>query len=190
MKTKLFLFLLLTGLILSSVNAQDIDITKHAGYIDLEKIKIPEHASSISEISIGPAMLSMFKSFDDENKKSESMSGLLSIRIKSFNLDSSDSKKIEPLIEQIHAQLKRDSWENIIRVKNEDEITTISFKKVGDKPVGFFLVSFSPNDEVTFANIVGEVDLNKLSKLGMGFNDSTFKNLNIDDLDVDADFDE
>ncbi|MEJ2627765.1 MAG: hypothetical protein P8078_04335, partial [bacterium] len=98
MKTKIFAVLLIILFAGMNVYAQEIDITKEPGYIDLEKIKIPDSAGEITDICLGPALLRMFKSFDDDEISSK-MNGLLSIRVKSFELNEEVTKLMDPIID-------------------------------------------------------------------------------------------
>ncbi len=184
MKTKIFTMLLTLLFIWVNVHSQEIDITKHPGYIDLEKIKIPESAGEITDISLGPAMLRMFKSFGDDEKMSGEMNGLLSIRVKSFEINSELTKKIESIINEIQAKLDKEKWEQLIRVKDRDERTIISMKYEKDRPVGLLIMSYKPLREVTFANIVGYIDIEKIARMGLGFSNSMLDSLeDFDDFD-------
>ncbi len=190
MKTKIFAVLLIILFAGMNVNAQEIDITKHPGYIDLEKIKIPDSAGEITDICLGPALLRMFKSFDDDDEVASKINGLLSIRVKSFKLNEEVSKQIEPLIDDIQAKLEKEKWEQLVRVKDRDERTIISMKYEKNKPVGLLIMSYKPNNEVTFANIVGHIDIEEISKLGLGFSNSMLDSLeDIDDMEMDMDED-
>ena len=191
MKTKIFAVLLIILFAGMNVYAQEIDITKHPGYIDLEKIKIPESAGEITDICLGPALLRMFKSFDDDDEVANKINGLLSIRVKSFEINDEVTKQIEPIIDDIQAKLEKEKWEQLVRVKDRDERTIISMKYEKNKPVGLLIMSYKPNDEVTFANIVGHIDIEEISKLGLGFSNSMLDSLeDIDDMEKDMEEDD
>ncbi|MFO7891637.1 MAG: DUF4252 domain-containing protein [bacterium] len=177
MKTKIFTTVLFLLFIFVTVYSQEIDITKHPGYIDLEMIEIPESAGEITDISLGPAMLRMFKSFGDNERGLKNMDGLLSIRVKSFEIDSEVTKKIEPIINNILVKLENDKWEQLVRVKDKDERTVISMRYEKNRPVGLLIMSYKPYREVTFANIVGHIDIGEIARMGMGFSNSTLDSL-------------
>lgn len=184
MKTRIFTMLLTLLFICVNLYSQEVDITKHPGYIDLEMIEIPESAGEITDISLGPALLRMFKSFSDDERSSEKMNGLLSIRVKSFELNSEISKKIELIINDIQKKLENEKWEQLVRVKDRDERTIISMKYEKNRPVGLLIISYKPYDEVTFANIVGHIDIGEISRMGLGFSNSTLDSLkDFDDFD-------
>jgi len=189
MKTKTFTMLLTLLFIWVNVYSQEIDITKHPGYIDLEKINIPESAGEITDISLGPAMLRMFKSFGDDKDISDKMNGLLSIRVKSFEIDRELTEKIEPIINEIQAKLDKEKWEQLVRIKDRNERTIISMKYENDRPMGLLIMSYKPLHEVMFANIVGYIDIEKIARMGLGFSNAMLDSLEDFD-DFDDDFDE
>lgn len=191
MRTKIFtilLILLFTGV---QVFAQEIDVTKQPGYIDLEKIEIPESASEVTDISLGPAMLKMFQSFDEDENVSRKMNGLLSIRVKSFEINEEITQKIDPIINEIQEKLEKEKWEQLVRVKDRDERTIISMKYEKNKPVGLLIMSYKPYDTVTFANIVGNIDIEEIARMGMGFSNSMLDSLeDMDDFEKEMEEDE
>ena len=187
MRTRNMLLVLIgCGLFVTGAVAQDIDITRHPGYVDLEKIEIPEDAGSITDIDLGPALLRLAfwaeEEFDVNEDLTKSLSGLLSVRIKSFDIGYRESEDMRSMMEKLEKRLMKDKWENLVRVRGEDEIMNISLKTVRNKIVGFFMMSLEEGDQVAFANIVASnIDLSSIRKLGMGLGeaglDSLWQNL-------------
>ena len=157
------------------VQAQEIDLEKHPGYVDLSKIRIPEHAGQLTDIDFGPALLriaGMVQIGDEDEDLGKVLSGLLSIRVKSYEVGWEESKRIREVMEKIEEDLTAERWERLVRVKGEENMTNISVKFEDDKIVGFFLMSLESGESVTFANIIGgNIDLNTLGKIGMGLGD-------------------
>lgn len=178
MKNKILFFILIAILaFFISVQAQKIDLKRQPGYVDLEKIKIPNKAGKTTEISLGPALLKIatHAAQNGDKKLTETLSELFSIQVKSFEIDSAEAEKIRPIMDQIEEKLNNEKWQRLIRVKEEDELTNISIKYDKDRAVGLMIMSVAPGREATFINIVGKIDLNKLGNLT--------KNLDIPALD-------
>jgi hypothetical protein len=162
------------------VQAQRMDITKHPGYIDLEDIKIPDSAEEITDIDLGPALLALARlgSEDEDEDISKGLAGILSIRVKSYEIGYDEVEKIRPVMDKLEKKLKEEGWERLVRTRRRDEFTNISMKIVEGKIVGFFLMSVEPGEEVTFANVVGgNIDLESIKNFGMGLNDSALDSL-------------
>lgn len=188
MKTKILTTVFFLLFISITVFAQEVDITKQPGYIDLEMIEIPESAGEIVNISLGPAMLRMFDSFSDDERGSRKKNGLLSIRVKSFELNGENSKKIQSIIDDIQKKLEHDKWEQLVRYKKRDERAIISMKYEKNRPVGLLIINYEPYDEVTFANIVGNINIGEIARMGLGFKGSVLDSLkDFDDFDDDFD---
>ena len=59
--------ILLLGLSVS-LHADEVDIKKLPGYIDIEKIEIPDRAEEVTEVTIGPELLmATFGSLEKED---------------------------------------------------------------------------------------------------------------------------
>lgn len=166
------------------VSAQEVeDLEKHPGYIDLENIRIPKNAGKITDITLGPALLkiaSMFRDSEDETSEmiGKNLSGLLSIRVKSFQVsDSGEMKELEPIIARIQDKLNKDKWEYIVRVKEEDSFTNISVRYDKEKAVGLLLMSWDSHGEATFINVVGGIQLEDLAAMGLGLQGSAMDSL-------------
>lgn len=173
--------LLLLILVFSSgVQAQDVDLKKHPGYIDLDDIEIPEGAVDITDIDLGPALLALARLGRAEADKDleEGLAGILSIRVKSFEIGRGEVREIRPIMERIEKKLRDEKWVSLVRIKSRDEMSNISMKFENDKVVGFLLMSLDSDDEVSFVNIFGSnIDINSIKDIGMGVSDSALDSL-------------
>ncbi len=178
---KVTLFLIAVTLLTAclTLNAQDLDLKKHPGYIDLNEIKIPDHAAEVTDIDLGPALLALLRMADDDDDDfGEGLANLASIRVKSWELEREESARdLLPLMDKIETKLKDDNWVRLIRTKSDYEFTNISMKFENNKIVGFFLMSID-DDEVSFINIIGgNIDLNSIRNIGAGIKDSQLDSL-------------
>jgi hypothetical protein len=161
--------------------AQDTDITSYPGYIDLSEINIPESAGKATEITIGPSLIKMVSQLAEEgdNNIDINLTGCVSIQVKTFDIDSIVSEEIRPAIERIEMKLQKENWKQIIRVKEGNELTNISmlFDEDKNKTLGMLIMCLEPDDEASFINIVGDIDLNKLGNIGKCLDGSTLDSL-------------
>ena len=175
MKTRSWLALaIIFSVLTATVEAQEIDLEKHPGYINLEEIEIPDNAGKVTDINLGPALLKLAQwAENEEDDLTKSLSGILSIRIKSFEIRFRDTEKIRSVIDKIEKKIKSENWMNLIQVKDRDAYTNVSMKLDGEKSVGLLLMSLEPGDVVTFANIVGgDIDLKRIADFGLGLSGS------------------
>ncbi len=150
-----------------TLKAQDPDIKKMPGFVNLEEIEIPGNAGEVTEISLGPPLLRIARTAHSNGDKhlSESLEGLFSIQVKSFDVDSFQAIQVRPIMDKIEKRLAKDKWERLVRVKKAHEMTNVSIKYDKGKAVGILIMSLNPGNEASFVNIVGNIDLNQLGNL-------------------------
>ena len=177
MKRLFQISIIILAILAGNLSAQSTrDVTKLPGYINLDKIKIPKSAEEVTDISIGPGLLSLISRVASDSSEKKSFSGILSIRVKSFEIDSTISGKVLKSIKEIIRKIEKENWETIVKVKDKNEITNISIKVVKGKPVGLLIISYDTDGEVTLANVCGEkIDLSAIKNIGMGFDDYSDK---------------
>ena len=167
MALKKYLFVSAVALLFCVVlKAQDPDIKKMPGFVNLEEIQIPGNAGEVTEISLGPPLLRIARTAHNGDKHlSETLEGLFSIQVKSFDVDSFQAVQVRPIMDKIEKQLAKEKWERLVRVKKANEMTNVSIKYDKGKAVGLMIMSLDPGSEASFVNIVGNIDLSKLGEL-------------------------
>jgi hypothetical protein len=179
MKTmKIFIAFIILFAVCVGAGAQEKDLAKHPGYIDLKQIRIPDHASEVTDIDLGPALLALARlGADEDGDFGKGLAGILSIRVKSYEIGRGDAMEIRPYMDRLEKKLEQEGWKRLIRTKTKDEMTNISMKMEDDKVVGFFLMSID-GDEASFINVFGgNIDINSIKNIGMGLNHSGLDSL-------------
>jgi hypothetical protein len=162
------LFISISILVFCAVlKAQDPDIRKMPGFVNLEEIQIPGNAGEVTEISLGPPLLRIARTAhtNGDEHLSESLEGIFSIQVKSFDVDSFQAIQVRPIMDKIEKQLAKEKWERLVRVKKAHEMTNVSIKYDKGKAVGMLIMSLNPGNEASFVNIVGNIDLAQLGEL-------------------------
>lgn len=95
----------------------------------------------------------------------EVLKGLKGIYVKSFSFEK-DGEYSQAEIESVMSQLRGAGWSKIVAVmsKKEGENVEVYLNTAGDLINGLVVLSIDPK-EFTVVNIVGPIDLEKLSKL-------------------------
>ena len=101
----------------------------------------------------------------DDAKIKEVLKGLKGIYVKSFSFEKEDQYS-QAEVESVMSQLRGGSWSKIVTVtsKKASENLEVYLNMTGDVIGGLAVVSFEPK-ELTVVNIVGPIDLEKLSSL-------------------------
>ena len=124
------------------------NVEKEAGYIDLEWIVIPDDASEVQDIDLGP-ILAMVRS----------------IRVKAFSVEDGGDDAAMVAVDKITTKLKTNDWKRLIYLKDGDETVSVNTKYDGEDLVGLMIVAYEPGDTVAFINVVGDLDLGTLLSL-------------------------
>jgi hypothetical protein len=100
----------------------------------------------------------------DEKKAKDLVNGLKGIYVKSFEFET-EGQYLQGDLEGIRSQLRNTAWSRIVNVNSKKEGTVeVYLMRTGSEIGGLALIASGPK-EITVVNIVGRVDLDKLSDL-------------------------
>lgn len=75
------------------------------------------------------------------------------------------------LVQALDQKLVSQGWQRITRIKDESDCISVLTHTTGDKIDGLVTLIFSQDDgELVFANLAGEIDINKLGEIGERLN--------------------
>jgi hypothetical protein len=135
--------------------------------------KLSKKAAEVVDVTLDGSMLKLASKFLNEDEDEDAaevkalVAGLKGIYVKSFEFDKEGDYSDED-VEAIRAQLKGPGWSRIVGVvsKREHENTEIYMMTMGSEGSiqGLAIIDAEPK-ELTVVNIVGSIDLDKLSAL-------------------------
>ena len=157
----LALCLLCSGLALAG------NVEKEVGYIDLEWIDIPEDASEIQDIDLGPILGDIAKDAKENGDDAlvQALAMVRSIRVKAFSVEEGGDEATGVAVAKITAKMKENDWKRLIYIKDGDETVSVNTKYDDEDLVGLMIVTYEPGDSVAFVNVVGDLDLGTLLSL-------------------------
>ena len=136
---------------------------------------LANRASNTVEVKLDEHLLQMtwkiFSDKDPEEKKiKELLQKLKGIYVKSFSFEK-ENEYAPAEVDSVMSQLRGSGWNKIVgvRSKKEGENVDVYINQMGDQINGLAVVSMNLK-EFTIVNIVGPVDLDKLSDLEGQFN--------------------
>ena len=163
---------LLMATVSPAVQAQDDEeVRKHPGYVDFEGIEIPVDAEETVEVYVSGPLLKLVATATrrEDPDLSSLLSKLLLVKVYTFSIDSDLAENLKPKIRKIESNLKDQKWERIVKVKDRFELTHVYMKMNRDEIIGLVVMSIDREDEAVFVNIVGEIDMDAIGKLGRKF---------------------
>ena len=101
---------------------------------------------------------------EDEAQIKKLITGLKGVYVKSFEFEN-DNEYSSADVDSIRSQLREPSWTRLVNVKSKkDGNVEVYISLTGSQVNGLTVISAEPR-ELTIVNIVGPVDLEKLTKL-------------------------
>lgn len=101
---------------------------------------------------------------NDEAKVKEIINGLKGIYVKSFEFEN-EGQYTDADLEGIRSQLRNPAWNRVVNVSSKKEGSVeVYLMQTGNQITGLALLATDPK-EITVVNIVGPVDLDKLTQL-------------------------
>ena len=149
------------------------------GYVDLQWIEIPDSASEVQDIDLDSILKSMAKDAREngEDELAQILTMVHSLRVKGYSVDKDSGGEARRAVEKIMGQLKKDGWNRLIYIKDDNETVSVSTMYQGDDLVGLMVVTFEPDDSVLFANVVGDLNLGALMKLAANMDSGDLEDL-------------
>lgn len=133
---------------------------------------LADKAAEVTDVTLDGSMLKLaakFLSNDDPDQRAarDIVQKLEGIYVRSYEFDR-DGEYDRSVVERVRAQLGP-SWKRIVNVRSRNrENSEIYIDTRGDQPVGMLVISAEPR-ELTVVNIVGAIDIDKLSELEGSF---------------------
>jgi hypothetical protein len=126
-------------------------------------------ASQTVDVSIDERLMQMtakfFSSTDpDEKKIKELVSGLKGIYVKVFEFEREGEYSTAD-VESIRSQLRGTSWTRILNINSKKEGSVEVYLMTANDQISALAVLAADPKELTIVNIIGPVDLDKLSEL-------------------------
>ena len=127
-------------------------------------------ASETVDVKLDERLMQMTARFftdkdKDEAKIKEVLKGLKGIYVKSFSFEK-EGEYSQVEVDSVMSQLTGSTWSKVLTVKSKKDGQNIGvyLNMVGDQITGLVVLSTEPK-ELTVVNIVGAIDLGKLSEL-------------------------
>jgi hypothetical protein len=126
-------------------------------------------ASETVDVNIDESLMALTTRFlsskdEDEKKVKELVSGLKGIYVKSFEFES-EGQYTEADLESIRSQLRNPAWSKIINARSKKDGSVEVYVMHTAGQISGLAVLATELKEITVINIVGPVDLDKLTQL-------------------------
>ena len=166
-----------------SVLAQSTDITKEPGYVDFGDFTEFENSTKVTEVILDEDLLSVLATMSDEEDPNimSILNGIKLVKANIYEISDENKDLLKKKINEIDSKLSNTNWKRIVKTRSEDEMANVYIKLNNDKQiVGLAVTNFEKDGEAAFVNIVGNIDLATIGKLGKKFGIPQLEGVNHD----------
>lgn len=162
------IMLLASTLIFSQKN----DYTDEPGYVDFGDFESLENGEMVAEVIIEEHLLRMVAKMakNEDEELSDLLGGLKLVKVNVFEVTDENMSEIQAKIDRLNKDMKNSDWDRIVRFKDRDESANVYIKTEGEESIiGLVVAAFDKNGEAAFVNIVGDINLETIGRLGDKF---------------------
>lgn len=144
------------------------------GKLQLDQLDVlTNRASNTVDVKLDERLMQttarLFSGKDDDAEIKELLKNVKGIYVKSFSFEK-ENEYMPAEVDSVMTQLRGGGWSKIVGItsKKENENVEVYLMMLGDQINGLAVVSLNPK-ELTVVNIVGPINLEKLSQLEGSF---------------------
>ncbi len=153
------------------------ELERLPGYVEFGDIWDWSDGDEEVEIHLTQPLLGVAGSFmrSEDPELADLILDLHLVRVNQFTFNRRDEDAVRDFIDDTGRRLRRDGWENIVKVRERDERVNVFVKLDGDgqDPAETFLsglcILVIDGDESTFVNVVGRFRLEDVARVGNQF---------------------
>ena len=169
---KLKIIIATVALLSINVLSQSTDVTKEPGYVDFGDFTEFENSTKVTEVILDEDLLSALATMSDENDPNimSILNGIKLVKANVYEISDENKDLLRKRINEIDSKLTNSNWKRIVKTRSEEEMANVYIKLNNDKKiVGLAVTNFEKGGEAAFVNIVGNIDLATIGKLGKKF---------------------
>ena len=169
---KIKIIIATVALLSINVLSQSTDVTKEPGYVDFGDFTVFENSTKVTEVILDEDLLSVLATMSDENDPNimSILNGIKLIKANVYEISDENKDLLRKRINEIDSKLTNSNWKRIVKTRSEEEMANVYIKLNNDKKiVGLAVTNFEKGGEAAFVNIVGNIDLATIGKLGKKF---------------------
>lgn len=165
-------------LALFAVASAQSDLAKnlrdHPGFVDFRAMDISGGNEPKIEVNLKGSLLGLAARIasDEEPELSSTLMSLEGIRVEVYDAEDRDPDSYGKKLAETAKSLESKGWETIVRVNDRGEQVYIAVKADkpdGSKIVGLVVLAAEENDEIVLVNIVGNIDMDEIWRVGREF---------------------
>ena len=145
----------------------------HPGYVDFSGLHNLIDTEPAVEVTLREPLLRLItESIPEEDEEAVNfVSRLLNVRLHVYEDIGGNVGRIADNMDEIASSLEADSWERVVRIRDDDDQVDINlrFSETDDVIYGIAVMIVSEDGEMVLANIAGDISFDDIGALGRRF---------------------
>lgn len=163
------------------LSAQDdgAGVGSQPGYLDLDRFVSENSANVKTEVFLQSNILQMAARLvrQAEPEFAKMLESIALIRVVDLEFQDSDVGSIDNRSSALLSSMRDGSWQTLVRTRNGDERTEICMQSRDPDRIDALAIVSGRGTRLSVVNIVGEIDLEKIVRLGEQFNIQSLEGL-------------
>lgn len=150
------------------------------GYVDFGKFTPSNSGGEFVEVKLGAGLIQMAGKFakKHEPEVADLLKNLQSVRVNVVPLGDDNREETGKKADGIRTELEGKGWEQIVNVKERNQSVAVFLKTRNSETVeGIVVTVLEDGKQAVFVNVVGDVKLDQIAKLGDKLNLEPLKNI-------------
>lgn len=174
---------LTAGVVAVSILAASTFAASPAGYVDFGTFD-PEIGEEYVEVDINKGLLKLASTFakNEDPEIAEIINNLERVRVNVFGIDDSNREDVTSRIETVRSELETQGWTRVVTVRESSgDNVAVFVKQDNDEAIhGVVVTVIGGNGEAVLVNVVGDVKLDQIAKLGERLDIDPLRELGLD----------
>ncbi|MBL1212254.1 MAG: DUF4252 domain-containing protein [Ignavibacteriae bacterium] len=172
MKTLTKLAVIFVLLLSTAAFAQGKDYSDEPGYVNFGNLADFETEEMVTEVILEDHILRMVSKITkgEDEDLSKLIGGLKLIRVNAFEVNTKNESELFDKVKSVDKDLMGEGWDRIVKSRSKSESAYVYIKTDGtDNIYGLVVMAIDGSGEAVFVNIVGDINLETIGKLGAKF---------------------
>lgn len=178
MKKLISMFIFCVAVLYTNTPAQNTDYKKEPGYVEFGDLSSLESGDDVTEVLLDERLLKLASGFskEDSPELKNLLSGLKLVKVNSFGISDKNEERVMGKMKSLDKELTGNNWNRIVKTREHGANTNVYIKtNGGNGVVGLVVTNLnprgrSPKGVASFINIVGNINMETISKLSENFN--------------------
>ncbi|GAB5562327.1 MAG: hypothetical protein SynsKO_39740 [Synoicihabitans sp.] len=171
-----------TGVLIAGLFASSVFATTHAGYADFASFH-SDSGKTFVEVDINKSLLKLASVFTqkEDPEISALIASLERVRVNVIEADGDDHEAAIAQVEALRSDLDDKGWNRIVTVREAtgDDVAVFVQQGPDDAILGVVVTVLGSSGEAVMVNVVGEVQLEQLARLGERLNIDPLRELDL-----------